>query len=92
MMDFNFIWNKPYKEDRENKQSKETNIVKVRPKASVEYSYGNDGKDEHYYIQYRCAGCNRVISQGDIACDNCGTFHDWSMKADYVIKREIIWR
>ena len=65
--------------------------VKVRPNARVVFSSGIDGRDSHYYIQYSCSGCGRDIRQGDIACDNCGTFHDWSQKAEYVLKREIVW-
>ena len=67
------------------------NIEKIRPRAFIQFSEGNDGRDSHYYIEYRCAGCNRCIRKGDIACDQCGTFHDWSKTASIVIRREIEW-
>ena len=65
---------------------------KIRPNANIKWSEGNDGRDGHYYIEYTCAGCGRIIRGFDTACDRCGTFHDWSQKAEIVVKREVAWR
>lgn len=66
-------------------------VVKVRPRAAVQFDNGNDGRDARYEIEYRCSGCNKIIREGDIACDQCGTFHDWGKKARIKIIREVIW-
>ena len=54
-------------------------VEKVRPKTSIEYSFGNDGRSyEHYYIQCRCGGCLKHINsyKSENACEFCGTFRD----------------
>ncbi len=51
-------------------------VRKIRPNANIKWSEGNDGRDGHYYIEYTCSGCGRIIRELDIACDKCGTFHD----------------
>lgn len=51
-------------------------VEKIRAKASIEWSDGNDGRDGRYYVEYRCPGCNRKIPEGRMACDECGTFFD----------------
>ena len=64
---------------------------KVRPLAEEKYSSGNDGRDGHYYIQYSCPHCHKVIREDDIACTNCATFFDWSKKAHTQVKRSLEW-
>jgi len=71
-------------------------INKIRPLASVAYSYGNDGRDGCYYIRFQCPTCKRTIGRGyksETACDKCGTFYDWG-KSSPVIKlvRTIEWK
>ena len=66
-------------------------VKKIRPMARVEYDYGNDGRDGKYYVQYYCPKCGKKIEFGDIACDECGTFFDWSQKALIKVIREVEW-
>lgn len=58
-------------------------IEKVRPIARAEYDFGNDGRDGKYYVQYLCPKCHRKIGsyKAETACDECGTFYDWSKQA-----------
>lgn len=64
---------------------------KIRPNASVEFSYGEDGRDCYHYIRYKCPNCNKGIREKDIACTECGTFFDWSKRASIQIVREVVW-
>lgn len=68
-------------------------INKIRPIARVEWSEGNDGRDAHHYIAYYCPTCKRRIwgYEKVTACDNCGTFYDWSKKAHIETKYEVKW-
>ena len=66
-------------------------VIKRKPMARVEYSYGNDGRDGEYYVQYSCPKCGKKIRFEDIACDECGTFFDWSQKARIKVVREVEW-
>lgn len=69
-------------------------IEKIRPNASVELSYGNDGRDGKYYIEYRCPKCNQIIRwyKSDTACDKCGTFYDWGSEEPSIeITRTVRW-
>ena len=66
-------------------------VLKIRPEATEEYTYGNDGWDGHYYIKYSCPKCHKNLYEGEIACVNCGTFFDWSHKAVIKTKRYIEW-
>lgn len=53
---------------------------KIRPIAMVEYSEENDERDDYHYIAYYCPIC-RIRTWGYekvTACNNCGTFYDWS--------------
>ena len=68
-------------------------VEKFKPKASISFSEGNDGRDSHYYIIYQCPKCNKTIYEfkGETACDNCGTFFDWGFREPYIkMKPEII--
>lgn len=67
-------------------------VDKVRPFASVGYSYGNDGRDDHYYVKYSCPKCFKNLQEGVIACDECGTFFDWKQEAHIEVRREIVWK
>ena len=64
---------------------------KIRPNATIEYSYGVDGRDFHYYISYKCPSCNKNIKEKDIACTECGIFFDWSKRATIKIIRTVEW-
>ena len=66
-------------------------VDKIRPNASVAYSYGNDGRDDHYYVSYSCPKCGKRLVNYEIACDECGTFFDWTHTAHIEIRREIVW-
>lgn len=68
-----------------------TKVEKIRPDAEVRYDYGNDGRDGRYYISYCCPKCGRLLFKGDIACDRCGTFFDWSKTASIEIIRKVMW-
>ena len=69
----------------------EIRAKKVRPAASVELSYGNDGRDCHYYVAYKCPTCGKSTIKGTVACDRCGTFFDWSKKASIKVIRKVEW-
>lgn len=69
----------------------EIRTKKVRPAASVELDYGNDGRDCHYYVAYKCPTCGKSTNEGTVACDRCGTFFDWSKKASIKEIRKIEW-
>ena len=66
-------------------------IEKVRPIAVIAHSNGNDGWDAHDYIMYRCPGCSKILQRKDIACDECGTFFDWSKMAEIKTVKQIVW-
>lgn len=66
-------------------------VTKVRPDAKVIYDYGCDGRDGHYDIDYSCPKCKKNILKKDIACQECGTFFDWSKKATIKIIPIIEW-
>lgn len=65
---------------------------KIRPCAKIVYDGGNDGRDDTIRIGYACPKCNKPIRRGDIACDKCGTFMDWSEKAYVKTVYKIEWR
>ena len=70
-------------------------VEKKRPKAEVYLNYGNDGRDAHYDIEYRCPKCNKKINyyKAETACDNCGTFYDWgNQEPKIVVTRTVEWR
>lgn len=67
------------------------NIIKVMPKADAFHSFGDDGRDSHWMINYYCPNCNKPINKGDIACDKCGTFFDWSKTAHVKMIPTIVW-
>lgn len=66
--------------------------VKVRPSARAVWSEGNDGWDARYKVGYMCPTCSNTINERDIACDECGTFFDWSKKAVVNLVPQIEWR
>lgn len=71
-----------------------SSIKKIRPKASIQWSYGDDGRDGRYYIEYRCPVCSRRINsyRSDNACDQCGTFYDWGKREPTIeITRSVKW-
>ena len=55
-------------------------VQKVKPKCYIDERYIDDERRTlKKYIEYRCAGCNRIIPgyRSENACEYCGTFHDW---------------
>ena len=66
-------------------------VKKIIPGASVKYNYGNDGRDDSYRIYYYCPKCWKPLSKYEIACDECGTFFDWSKTASIEIIRKVVW-
>lgn len=70
-------------------------VKKIRPDTEVEYSFGNDGRDGHYYIKYSCPICHKSINHGynsETACDECGTFYDWGMTEPTIkVTRSVKW-
>lgn len=67
------------------------NITKIRPKATVEFNCGNDGRDSHLDIDYRCPNCDIRIREGVCACKSCGTFFDWNKHAVIKVIHSIDW-
>jgi hypothetical protein len=74
-----------------NEESGDFMVEKIRPIASIQHSYGNDGRDGFDYIQYNCPKCKKRILDIDIACDNCGTFFNWEKMAKIKTIKTIIW-
>ena len=66
-------------------------IEKIKPNANIKHSYGIDGRDDYYYVDYSCPRCGKSLKEGEIVCDNCGTFFDWNSKAHIEIKHVIVW-
>ena len=66
-------------------------LKKVRALAEERYSSGNDGRDGRWVIDYSCPNCRKPINKGEIACDRCGTFFDWSKTAHIRMIPEIVW-
>lgn len=66
-------------------------ITKVRPIAEKRYSSGCDGRVSQWIVDYYCPKCKKPINNGDIACDKCGTFFDWSKTAHIRMNPEIVW-
>ena len=69
----------------------ESKIVKVRPDAQIGYSDGIDGRNPHYYVSYYCPNCRKYLNENDIACDQCGTFFDWTMRARVRLEPVLDW-
>jgi hypothetical protein len=67
-------------------------VTKIKPKASIAFTEGMDGRDSHYYIIYHCPTCNRLISfyRSNDACDECGTFYDWGSREPYIKMKPVI--
>ena len=64
-------------------QAKAFQVKKLKVIAHPKLSFGNDGRDSHYVIEYSCPTCGRIIGceyKGSNACDECGTFYDWGEK------------
>lgn len=66
-------------------------ITKVRPAAQIEYSDGIDGRNPHHYVSYHCPNCHKYLKELDVACDQCGTFFDWTMKASVRLEPVLDW-
>lgn len=66
-------------------------VEKIRPNAKAEWTDGNDGRDGHYYVEYSCPKCHRRIFTDEMACDNCGTFFDWSKHARLQVEYSAVW-
>lgn len=66
-------------------------IEKIRPLATIEHRWNCDGYKEWYEIDYECPNCRKHLKVGDIACDVCGIFFDWSKRARIVVERRIVW-
>ena len=69
-------------------------IIKIRPNMGIKYSYGTDGRDDCYYIEYTCPCCGRIISgyKKENACNKCGTFYDWGdREPKIVLTRSVEW-
>lgn len=66
-------------------------IEKIRALATIKHRWNDDGREEWYEIDYECPNCRKHLSVGDIACDVCGIFFDWSKRAKIVVERRIVW-
>lgn len=66
-------------------------VEKIKPNAEIKFSFGNDGRDGGNYIAYSCPKCGKHIRENDIACDECGSFFDWSKRAHIRVIREVEW-
>lgn len=64
---------------------------KIRPNASIYLDFGEDGRDCHRRISFKCPNCNKRIREKDIACTECGTAFDWSKKARIKVVRTVEW-
>lgn len=55
-------------------------MKKILPKAEAIYDYGMDGRDltKRYRCVFSCPKCGQGIREKETACDECGTFFDWS--------------
>lgn len=67
-------------------------VNKIQPEVRVEWSNGNDGRDGGYILRYYCPNCHKWIRNEDtVACDECGTFFDWSKHAHIIMQPTIVW-
>ena len=70
-------------------------MEKVRPIAEVGTRMSSDFRDEWHEIDYFCPKCGKIINGGyksENACDNCGTFYDWGIKAPSIkVIRTVEW-
>lgn len=66
-------------------------VEKVRPRCETGWTEGNDGRDAHSTFEFYCPTCGRhifttqtcwldlrMVYSLPTACDECGTFFDWS--------------
>ena len=84
---------KPKEPKRQEKvEVKKTGVTKIRPNVRIEWNNGNDGRDGRYEVFYYCPGCGRCISECLVACDQCGTFFDWSKRAEIRVTRSVEWK
>lgn len=67
-------------------------IEKIRPNAEPHFNDGNDGRDAYWCVNYTCPKCGVRIVRYIMACDQCGTFFDWSKIANVRVVPEIVWR
>lgn len=55
-------------------------MKKILPKAEAKWDYGMDGRDPQRIIIFFCPKCGKRIREKETACDECGTFFDWSKR------------
>lgn len=67
-------------------------VDKVRPGAFIQFDGGEDGRDCKYVAKYICPKCGKPLYEGQMACEECGTFFDWSKRAHIVVTRSVEWR
>lgn len=84
--------NQKSQRDKRKQGVKKTGVTKIRPNAKIEWNDGNDGRDGRYDVFYYCSGCGRRISECLVACDQCGTFFDWSKRAEIRVTRSVEWK
>lgn len=68
-------------------------IEKIRPTAKVVEKMNDDGWRTWHEAEYHCPTCGRKIRgyMEETACDECGTFYDWSKKAEVEKVYQIKW-
>lgn len=60
-------------------------VEKIRPAAVPVKGY------TWWDVSYKCPKCGKGISEHEKACDNCGTFFDWTKTAKVRLVPEVYW-
>ena len=63
----------------------------IRPDADIEFDTGEDGRNPRYLVKYSCPECGARTQLNYIACKECGTFFDWTKKAQIKVEQSIYW-
>lgn len=66
-------------------------VEKIRPAAVPVQRSDEDGHHIWWGVSYKCPKCGNGISEHEKACDNCGTFFDWTKTARVRLVPEVYW-
>ena len=68
-------------------------VEKIRPNAIIVTESNDDGWRTWKAVEYHCPTCNHKIRgyMKETACDQCGTFYDWSKEAKIETIYQIKW-
>lgn len=67
-------------------------VNKMSPKAEIFLHSDEECFNNYYDIRYVCPECGKRLKENVVACDECGIFFDWTLKAHIRMIPTIEWR